>query len=165
LAETSEDIGKVFLDVLIGNVVYALEIIITIIILAIIAITLFSLLKATISSLRKREEQVRLRINEIVSRLLRGMLISLDILVAADILKTILVPSITELAVLVIIVVVRVLLTFFIIKRNRKTRETIEVIFILFKSRMIFRNVFQWLNQYNVEKCLGKISCCRYNRK
>ncbi|TLX84624.1 MAG: DUF1622 domain-containing protein [Thaumarchaeota archaeon] len=125
MTETSEDIGKVFLDGLIGNVVYALEIIITIIILAIIAITLFSLLKATISSLRKREEQVRLRINEIVSRLLRGMLISLDILVAADILKTILVPSITELAVLVIIVVVRVLLTFSLSKEiERQERQS-----------------------------------------
>ena len=125
MAGTSEDIGKVFLDGLIGNVVYALEIIITIIILAIIAITLFSLLKATISSLRKREEQVRLRINEIVSRLLRGMLISLDILVAADILKTILVPSITELAVLVIIVVVRVLLTFSLSKEmERQERQS-----------------------------------------
>lgn len=125
MAETSEDIGKVFLDTLIGNVVYALEIIITIIILAIIAITLFSLLKATISSLRKRDEQVRLRINEIVSRLLRGMLISLDILVAADILKTILVPSITELAVLVIIVVVRVLLTFSLSKEiERQERQS-----------------------------------------
>jgi uncharacterized membrane protein len=125
LAETNEDIGKVFLDGFIGNVVYALEIIITIIILVIIAITLFSLLKATISSLRKREEQVRLRINEIVSRLLRGMLISLDILVAADILKTILVPSITELAVLVIIVVVRVLLTFSLSKEiERQERQS-----------------------------------------
>jgi uncharacterized membrane protein len=106
------DIGKVFLDGLIGNVVYALEIIITIIILGIIVITLISLLRVTISSLKKREGQVRLRIDEVVSRLLRGLLISLDILVAADILKTILVPSITELAILVITVIVRVLLTF-----------------------------------------------------
>ena len=112
MTETSVDIGKVFLDALIGNVVYALEIIITIIILGIILITLISLLKVTISSLKKREGQVRLRIDEAVSRLLRGLLISLDILVAADILKTILVPSITELAILVITVIVRVLLTF-----------------------------------------------------
>jgi uncharacterized membrane protein len=111
LAEASVDIGKVFLDGLIGNVVYALEIIITIIILAIIVITIFNLLKVTISSLRKREGQARLRIDETVSRLLRGMLISLDILVATDILKTILVPSIEQLAILIIIVVVRVLLT------------------------------------------------------
>lgn len=111
MVEASVDIGKVFLDGLIGNVVYALEIIITIIILAIIVITLFNLLKVTISSLRKREGQARLRIDEIVSRLLRGLLISLDILVATDILKTILVPSIEQLAILIIIVVVRVLLT------------------------------------------------------
>jgi len=111
LVEASVDIGKVFLDGLIGNVVYALEIIITIIILAIIVITLFNLLKVTISGLRKREGQARLRIDETVSRLLRGLLISLDILVATDILKTILVPSIEQLAILIIIVVVRVLLT------------------------------------------------------
>jgi uncharacterized membrane protein len=111
LVEASIDIGKVFLDGLIGNVVYALEIIITIIILAIIVITLFNLLKVAISSLRKREGQARLRIDETVSRLLRGLLISLDILVATDILKTILVPSIEQLAILIIIVVVRVLLT------------------------------------------------------
>ena len=53
------------------------------------------------------------------------MLISLDILVAADILKTILVPSITELAVLVIIVVVRVLLTFSLSKEiERQERHS-----------------------------------------
>lgn len=125
MAETSEDIGKVFLDGLIGNVVYALEIIITIIILAIIVITLFTLLKVTISSLRKREGQARLRIDEIVSRLLRGLLISLDILVATDILKTILVPSITQLAILIIIVVVRVLLTFSLSKEiERQDRHS-----------------------------------------
>jgi uncharacterized membrane protein len=125
LVEASVDIGKVFLDGLIGNVVYALEIIITIIILAIIVITLFSLLKVTISSLRKREGQARLRIDEIVSRLLRGLLISLDILVATDILKTILVPSITQLAILIIIVVVRVLLTFSLSKEiERQDRHS-----------------------------------------
>jgi uncharacterized membrane protein len=125
LVEASVDIGKVFLDGLIGNVVYALEIIITIIILAIIVITLFSLLKVTISSLRKREGQARLRIDETVSRLLRGLLISLDILVATDILKTILVPSITQLAILIIIVVVRVLLTFSLSKEiERQDRHS-----------------------------------------
>ena len=125
MVEASVDIGKVFLEGLIGNVVYALEIIITIIILAIIVITLFTLLKVTISSLRKREGQARLHIDEIVSRLLRGLLISLDILVATDILKTILVPSITQLAILIIIVVVRVLLTFSLSKEiERQDRHS-----------------------------------------
>jgi uncharacterized membrane protein len=123
LAEPSEDIGKVFLEGLIGNVVYGLEIIITIIILAIIVITLFSLLKVTISSLRKREGQARFRIDDIISRLLRGLLISLDILVATDILKTILVPSITQLAILIIIVVVRVLLTFSLSKEIERQEK------------------------------------------
>ena len=125
MVEASVDIGKVFLEALIGNVVYALEIIITILILAIIVIALFSLLKVTISSLRKREGQARLHIDEIVSRLLRGLLISLDILVATDILKTILVPSITQLAILIIIVIVRVLLTFSLSKEiERQDRHS-----------------------------------------
>jgi len=112
LAQTNMDFGKAFLDGLIGNAVYTLEIIITIIILGIIVITLISLLRVAISNLRNREGKLRLRIDEVVSRLLRGLLISLDILVAANILKTILVPSLTELAILVITVIVRVLLTF-----------------------------------------------------
>ena len=112
MAQTNIDFGKAFLDGLIGNAVYTLEIIITIIILGIIVITLISLLRVAISNLRNREGKLRLRIDEVVSRLLRGLLISLDILVAANILKTILVPSLTELAILVIVVIVRVLLTF-----------------------------------------------------
>ena len=112
MAQTNMDFGKAFLDGLIGNAVYTLEIIITIIILGIIVITLISLLRVAISNLRNREGKLRLRIDEVVSRLLRGLLISLDILVAANILKTILVPSLTELAILVIVVIVRVLLTF-----------------------------------------------------
>ena len=112
MAQTNMDFGKAFLDGLIGNAVYTLEIIITIIILGIIVITLISLLRVAISNLRNREGKLRLRIDEVVSWLLRGLLISLDILVAANILKTILVPSLTELAILVIVVIVRVLLTF-----------------------------------------------------
>jgi uncharacterized membrane protein len=43
--------------------------------------------------------------------MLRGLLIALDFLVAADILKTILVPSVNELAILVIIVAIRISLS------------------------------------------------------
>ena len=125
MTETSLDIGKVFLDGLISNVVYALEIVITLIILGIIVITLVSLLRVAISSLRKKDGQDVIRIDQIVSRLLRGLLISLDILVAADILTTILVPSLTELAILVIIVIVRVLLTFSLSKEiERQERHS-----------------------------------------
>ena len=125
MTETSLDIGKVFLDGFISNVVYALEIIITLIILGIIVITLVSLLRVAISSLRKKDGQNCIRIDQIVSRLLRGLLISLDILVAADILTTILVPSLRELAILVIIVIVRVLLTFSLSKEiERQERHS-----------------------------------------
>jgi uncharacterized membrane protein len=119
LVEASEDIGKVFFDGLINNAVYALEIIITIIILVIVAITLFGLFKIIISRLRRRDVQIRSRIREIVSRMLRGLLISLDFLVAADILTTILDPSTTELAKLVVIVAVRVLLSFSLSKEMK----------------------------------------------
>jgi uncharacterized membrane protein len=119
LVEASEDIGKVLFDGLINNAVYALEIIITIIILVIVAITLFSLFKIIISRLRRRDVQIRSRIREIVSRMLRGLLISLDFLVAADILTTILDPSTTELAKLVVIVAVRVLLSFSLSKEMK----------------------------------------------
>jgi uncharacterized membrane protein len=43
--------------------------------------------------------------------MLRGLLIALDFLVANDILKTILVPSVDELVRLVVIVAIRILLS------------------------------------------------------
>jgi uncharacterized membrane protein len=111
LVEASIDIGKVFFDGLVSKAVYALEIIVIIIILVVVAITLFGLFKVVISGFKKEKGKIRPHIREIVSRLLRGLLISLDFLVAADILQTILVPSATELAKLGIIVAVRVSLS------------------------------------------------------
>ena len=55
--------------------------------------------------------------------MLRGLLISLDFLVAADILTTILDPSTTELAKLVVIVAVRVLLSFSLSKEMKMYSE------------------------------------------
>ena len=43
--------------------------------------------------------------------MLRGLLISLDFLVAADLLKSILVPTVPELATLVMIVAIRIVLS------------------------------------------------------
>jgi uncharacterized membrane protein len=120
LVAASEDIGRVFFEEFVSNAVYALEIIITIIILVIVSITLLSLFKVTILSLRKRDERIRSRISQIVPRMLRGLLISLDFLVAADILMTILDPSATELAKLVVIVAVRVLLSFSLSKEMKE---------------------------------------------
>ena len=43
--------------------------------------------------------------------MLRGLLISIDFLVAADLLKSILVPTVAELATLAIIVAIRIVLS------------------------------------------------------
>ena len=48
---------------------------------------------------------------ELVSRMLRGLLIALDFLIAADLLKTILDPTLEETAVFAMIVVLRILLS------------------------------------------------------
>jgi uncharacterized membrane protein len=113
LVEPTENAAEVFLEQLIDYTSFALEIIVAIIIIIIVGIALASLVRIFLSSLRKKEEgeQRPIRIHQLVTRMLRGLLIALDFLVAADILKTILVPSANELAILVIIVVIRILLS------------------------------------------------------
>lgn len=59
-------------------------------------ITLIDLFRISISSQRKSQEKKQQQpelIRAIVSRMLRGLLIALDILVAAGIIETIMVPS------------------------------------------------------------------------
>jgi uncharacterized membrane protein len=112
LVEPTENTAEVFLEQLIDYTSFALEIIVAIIIIIIVAITLASLIRIFLSSLKKKEgEQRPIRIHQLVTRMLRGLLIALDFLVAADILKTILVPAVNELAILVVIVVIRILLS------------------------------------------------------
>lgn len=112
MAEPTEKAAEVFLEQLIGYTSFALEIIVAIIIIIIVGITLAGLVRIFLSSLKKKEEGERrpTLVHQLVTRMLRGLLIALDFLVAADILKTILVPSANELAILVIIVVIRILL-------------------------------------------------------
>ena len=127
MVEASVDIGKVFLDGLIGNAVYALEIIITIIILAIIVITLFSLLKVTISSLRKREgTSPSTYTRNSITTAARIVNIS-GYLGCRRYFEDYFGSFTTELAILVIIVVVRVLLTFSLSKEIER-RDTFQVI-------------------------------------
>jgi uncharacterized membrane protein len=113
MVESSEGIGQVFLEQLIENTVLGLEIIVTIIIIIIVGITLAHLFLIALSTLRKRDEKEERReyASQLVRRMLRGLLISIDILVAADLLKSILVPTIAELTTLAIIVVIRVVLS------------------------------------------------------
>ena len=112
MVESGEGLAQIFLDRLVEYTVLALEIITTIIIIIIVGITLASLFKITLSKLRNNEEkeQRRVYVGQLVSRMLRGLLISLDFLVAADLLRTILDPSVTELTTLAIIVAIRIAL-------------------------------------------------------
>jgi uncharacterized membrane protein len=114
MVESGEELAQGFLAYLIEYAVLALEIIITIIIIIIVGITLAHLFKVLFSRLRREHEerqQRREHIGQIVRRMLRGLLISLDFLVAADLLKSILVPSLSELASLAFIVAIRILLS------------------------------------------------------
>ena len=113
MVESSGGLGQVFLEQLIENTVLGLEIIVTIIIIIIVGITLAHLFLIALSTLRKKDETEKRReyASQLVRRMLRGLLISIDILVAADLLKSILVPTITELTTLAIIVVIRVVLS------------------------------------------------------
>ena len=113
MVESTENAAEVFLGQLIDYTSLALDIIVAIIIIIIVGITLAGLVRIFLSNLKKKieEEQRPTLVHQLVTRMLRGLLIALDFLVAADILKTILVPSVNELAILVIIVVIRILVS------------------------------------------------------
>src|SRR5215212_3210378 len=113
MVESGEGIVQIFLEQLIEYTVTALEIIITIIIIIVVGITLANLLKIMLSTLMNKEEKEKRQeyVGQLVRHMLRGLLISLDILVAADIIKSILVPSVTELITLAFIVAIRTVLS------------------------------------------------------
>jgi len=113
MVESGEGIAQIFLEQLIEYAVIALEIIITIIIIIIVGITLANLFKIMVSTLINKEEKEKQReyLGQLVRRMLRGLLISLDFLVAADLLKSILVPSVTELIILAFVVAIRIVLS------------------------------------------------------
>ena len=56
-------------------------------------------------------KQRQLYVRKLVTRMLRGLLIALDFLIAADLLKTILDPTLDETAVFALIVVLRIVLS------------------------------------------------------
>ena len=113
MVESGEGIVHIFLEQLIEYTVIALEIIITIIIIIIVGITLANLFKIMVSTLINKEEKEKQReyLGQLVRRMLRGLLISLDFLVAADLLKSILVPSVNELLILAFVVAIRIVLS------------------------------------------------------
>ena len=90
-------------------IIIIIQIIVGIFVAAIVIIALANLIKLLLSKIRKEQRQVYVR--ELVTRMLRGLLIALDFLIAADLLQTILDPTLEETAVLALIVVLRILLS------------------------------------------------------
>jgi uncharacterized membrane protein len=108
--------------VIIEYVILIIEIIVGILVAEIVIMTLGDLLRSLLTKIRKRQQQVHVR--EIVTRMLRGLLIVLDFLIAADLLQTILDPSLEETAVLALVVVLRILLSWSLSKEiEMSTKE------------------------------------------
>jgi uncharacterized membrane protein len=95
--------------IIVEYIVVIIEVIVAILVAAIVIITLAYLFKLLLSKIRKEQRQVCVR--NIVERMLRGLLIALDFLIAADLLQTILDPTLEETAVFALIVVLRILLS------------------------------------------------------
>ena len=95
--------------IIIEYIVIIIEIIVGILVSAIVIISIANLVRLLLSKLRKDQRQLYVR--NIVARMLRGLLIALDFLIAADLLQTILDPTLEETAVLALIVVLRILLS------------------------------------------------------
>lgn len=110
--------------VVIEYIILISEIIVGILVAGLVIITLVNLIRSLLSKLRKRQQKVHIR--QIVARMLRGLLIVLDFLIAADLLHTILDPTIEETAVLALIVVLRILLSWSLSKEiEMSTKEEV----------------------------------------
>ncbi|MGH9926806.1 MAG: DUF1622 domain-containing protein [Nitrososphaeraceae archaeon] len=110
--------------VVIEYIILIIEIIVGILVAGLVIITLVNLFRSLLSKLRKRQQKVHIR--QIVTRMLRGLLIVLDFLIAADLLHTILDPTIEETAVLALIVVLRILLSWSLSKEiEMSTKEEV----------------------------------------
>jgi uncharacterized membrane protein len=104
---------------LIEYIIIAIEVIVAILIAGIVIITVFRLVKLGLSRITQKQQKEE----KIVNLMLRGLLISLDFLIAADLLQTILAPSTEDLIVLVLIVVIRILLTWSLGKELREPEQ------------------------------------------
>ena len=110
-----------FITHLMEYVVLALEVVIAIFIIVIVSRTLYDLFKKYVTGFAKKDvlQQQQLYNSQIVTRMLRGLLYSLDFLITVDILKTIMTPSQSELLSFTI-VVIRILLSWAMSKELQK---------------------------------------------
>ena len=97
------------IHLIVEYIVIITEIIVAIVVAATVIIALANLIKLVLSKIR--DEQRQLYVRKLVTRMLRGLLIALDFLIAADLLKTILDPTLDETAVFALIVVLRIVLS------------------------------------------------------
>lgn len=100
---------NVFLEQILDHIVLAIEVIAVIFITGIVIY--FLIIFSRLSIARIRGKRVTTNLRELVYRFLRGLLISLDFVIAADILKTIFNRSVEELVTLAIVVTIRILLS------------------------------------------------------
>ena len=116
MVESGEGLSQIFLEQLIEYTVLALEIIITIIIIIIVGITLALLIKtmfSKLSSSNSKEKRTTPRICRSISKTyVKGTFdIARFLSRQYDLLKSILVPTLTELATLAMIVAIRIMLS------------------------------------------------------
>ena len=111
--------------IIVEYIVIIIEIIVGVLVTAIVIITLANLVKLILSRIRKEQRQVYVR--KIVARMLRGLLIALDFLIAADLLQTILDPTLEETTGFALIVVLRILLSWSLSKEvEMSTKEELN---------------------------------------
>lgn len=110
-----------FIVHLMEYIILTLEGIIAVFIIVVVFRTLYDIIKKYLVGLLKKDPQQELHNYQIVRRMLRGLLYSLDFLIAADILKTLMVPSPNQLLSFIVIVVIRILLSWAMAKELEKS--------------------------------------------
>lgn len=100
---------NLFIEQVVDYIVLAIEVIAILFITGIVIYFLFMFSKLSVA--RVLGKPVSTNLHEMIYRFLRGLLISLDFVIAADILKTIFNRSIDELVTLAIVVTIRILLS------------------------------------------------------
>ena len=102
-------------------IILTLEGIIAIFIIVVVSRTLYDLIKKYLVGLVIKDPQQQLHNYQIVRRMLRGLLYSLDFLIAVDILKTLIIPSPDQLLSFIVVVVIRILLSWAMSKELEKS--------------------------------------------